>query len=334
MSVTHQGFPRLRHCTLLKLADADAIQMIVGTQGFVLRPENGGLDDFLRIKRFFDGRHSIPEIAQRAGTDEESVRGIVEQFAELGLLRREERTDWIEPADLTAKVRDSCRMWSRQIGYHRLFGSLERGEVPKEVFLGWIIEVYHYVASAATHAATAIAHCNVPNWRQILSAYLAEEYDHASLLIESLKRLGVPEDRVREAHPLIGTQSLVLMLSEIGRRSTLGYLTCTSLFEARREDYGDGKASLEKIAATYGYDPDALAPIIDHMGGDLLAGHSGLLDEALQQERTLPAREVDQAINCLHDLKHSFDQFHDQILSYYSDISNYIPRLRVDYFSL
>jgi hypothetical protein len=36
----------------------------------------------------------------------------------------------------------------------------------------------------------------------------------------------------------------------------------------------------------------------------------------------------------MHDLKHSFDQYNDNIIVYYSDVSNYIPRLKVDYFSL
>ena len=56
--------------------------------------------------------------------------------------------------------------------------------------------------------------------------------------------------------------------------------------------------------------------------------------DALAGQEFIDAREAHHAVNCMHDLKHAYDQLHDQVLQYYSDISNYIPRLRVDYFSL
>ncbi len=57
-------------------------------------------------------------------------------------------------------------------------------------------------------------------------------------------------------------------------------------------------------------------------------------EEALRGRACVPAAQAHRAVNNLHDLKHSFDQYHFGIIGYYSDISNYIPRLKVDYFSL
>ena len=64
------------------------------------------------------------------------------------------------------------------------------------------------------------------------------------------------------------------------------------------------------------------------------ANHTGLLEEALEGRDVVPAAQAHRAVNNLHDLKHSFDQYNDNIILYYSDVSNYIPRLKVDYFSL
>lgn len=124
------------------------------------------------------------------------------------------------------------------------------------------------------------------------------------------------------------------MLCDIGRSSTLAYFACTSLFEANKSDFQPARQKLEKVAMGYGVAPDSIAQIISHMEADISMGHKGLLQEALHDKTLIDSDEAHYAVNCLHDLKHSFDQFHDQILQYYNDISNYIPRLKVDYFSL
>lgn len=327
-------YPRLRHCTLIGRSDDEPLRMIVGRNHFEITEELGTREQFLHIKRYFDGRHSVGEISRLTGTSERSIRGVVAAFRELGLLRQEEPQDFIPAGQFVERVQDSCVMWSRQIGYHRLFGLLREGEARREVFLGLLLETYHFVKSAPRHISTALSHCTDARWESLLSEYLAEEHGHWRLIVQTLERVGMREDWVVAAHPIIGTMSLINMLCDIGRQSTLSYLACTSLFEARREDFDAASKELEYIGAQYGCDPEALAPLITHAGMDVGAEHSAILERALEAEGRVPAREAHLAVNCLHDLKHSFDQFHDQILQYYSDVSNYIPRLKVDYFSL
>jgi hypothetical protein len=64
------------------------------------------------------------------------------------------------------------------------------------------------------------------------------------------------------------------------------------------------------------------------------AGHASLLDEALEGFDALDAREVHLAVNAIHDLKHSLDQFYDQLLQYYVNPTSYVPRPLIDYFCL
>jgi hypothetical protein len=146
--------------------------------------------------------------------------------------------------------------------------------------------------------------------------------------------MGVPEIQVERAHPLIGTWSLINNLCEIAREDTLGYLACTKLFEARGADSLEGGETLRRLAAAYGYPADSVDPLVSHVEEDVKANHIGLLEQALTDRRAVPADQAHRAVNNLHDLKHSFDQYGDNIVLYYSDVSNYIPRLKVDYFSL
>lgn len=55
-------------------------------------------------------------------------------------------------------------MWSRQLNTHRLDKGLENREFRGKVFVGLLIETYHYVAAAAKHSATAITYCNDKWW--------------------------------------------------------------------------------------------------------------------------------------------------------------------------
>jgi Iron-containing redox enzyme len=326
-------YPRLRHCTFVK-RDDDSMYMIVGQDYFDLTQEFGPLEKFLEVKSYFDGRHSIKEISERTGVAYEDIKGIVDTFAELGLMRQEEPVELIPVESFLSRVEDSCVMWKRQIGFHRLYRQLYEGAVTKRVFVGVFQETYHYVKSAPKHIATAIAHCKNDDWQSILTEYFNDEYNHSELILRTLENLGVQRERAVSAHPIIGTMSLINMLCEIGRNSTLAYLACTRLFEATQEDAVDAEQAWKEIAARFDVDSKAIEPFLNHMRGDVISDHGSLFARALRGERYIDAKEVHYAVNCLHDLKHSYDQFHDQVIQYYSDISNYVPRLKVDYFSL
>ena len=326
--------PRLRHCTLVGTRENDKLHIVVGTDHFELSNVLGTREEFLNVKRYFDGRHSIEDIANITAIPRCDIEEVVATFDALGMLRSRDSTSVISTDEFIARINASVKMWSQQLGYHRLYGGLERREYRKEVFLGLFLETFHYVNSAARHISTATSHCTNEVWSVLLSEYLTEEYDHAKLIVETLVNLGVPASQVRSAHPLIGTLSLVNMLCQIGRESTLGYIACTALFEARKDSFSEAKETIERLATNYGFSKDAVAPILSHMEEDIAADHNSLIQEALEGIETISAKEADFVVNHMHDLKHAFDQFHDQIIEYYSDLSNYIPRLKVDFFSL
>lgn len=328
-------FPRLRHFTMLSNSSEEVLHTVVGTEHFELKEFLGNRDTFLNVKRYFDGRHSIEEISRITNVDKGDIRAIVDQFSEIGILRKEpSNTSLVPKAEFLQKVKESCLMWQRQIGCHKLFNLLAVKALRKEVLIGLFLETYHYVKSAPEHTGNALAHCKNESWKKILVDYLVDEYDHSDYYIDCLVELGIPKERVIQAHPLIGTSSLLNMLTDIGKKSTLGYLACTSLFEANKHDFQNSTRVVENIFKLYEFPLSALSGPLEHLEQDVQMGHNDLLSEALEDVEFISAEDAHYAVNCVHDLKHSFDQFHDQIIQYYSDISNYIPRLQVDYYSL
>jgi hypothetical protein len=326
--------PRLRHCTLIATENEEKLAMIVGKEHYELTADNGTRETFLKLKRYLDGRHTLSDISQRSGVALGNVKEIAAQFDALGLFRTAAPTAAISKDDFLQKVEQSTMMWRRQIGYHRLFGLLERGEAGNDLIAGFLLETYHFVRMAAQHIGTAIAHCDDPGAIDLLSEYLADEYRHHKLIADSVAAMGIPRDQIENAHPVIGTLSLVNMLCQIGRTSTLGYLCCLNLIEARPQDEQGSRAAWELIAQKAGLDGKVFDGLVRHMQIDVKVGHADLLATALSKRESIPAHDAHQAINQMHDLKHAFDQFHDQIVQYYTDVSNYVPRLTVDYFSL
>lgn len=327
--------PRLRHCTMVKKGDSDSLTIVVGTDYFSLSTNADSLEIILRLKSLLDGRRSIAEIAALREITIDEVIGVVEQFEHMGLLRAApEEQSYISGQEYIERVESTAIMWARQIGYHRLFGKLSKGLSTREVALGLLIESYHYVRSASRHISTAISHATDESAARILSKYLSDEHEHDLLFERGLEYAGIPRATLRSSHPTVGTMSLINMLCEIGRRSSLAYLSCTSLFEARSTDAEQAEAEFREICSSYDI-PELTADLfIRHFRADLSAGHSSLLRQYISKDDRIDSELAHESINLMHDLKHAFDQYHDQILIYYEDISNYSPRPKVDFFCL
>ena len=307
---------------------------MVGGEHFDLDPGEGNGHTLLRAKRYFDGRHNLHEASAALGVSPDELQDLSDQFAQLGFFREEPDVTEIRVPELLRSFDAANRSWIAQVGYHELFQRLESQTAPREVFLGLLIETYHYVRSASRHIGTALSACRNPRWSHLLAEYLAEEHDHAPLVLRTLEQLGVPQKAVLGSHPAPGTLALINMLSEIARSSTLSYFVAMSFVEARAEDAARGISSVQAVAQSYGFPAGGVESFLSHLLADVEAGHTNILEKALEGMTTVPRSEADAAANHLHDLKHGFDLFHDQILSYYSKPTNYLPRLPVDFNAL
>ncbi|HEX8153391.1 MAG TPA: iron-containing redox enzyme family protein [Thermoanaerobaculia bacterium] len=326
--------PRLRHGTIISRSHENAVLAMVGDTCYDISVEEGSKETLLELKRYLDGTYTPEQIAASLGLPEEDVVEVVETFARLDLLADPVRTDRVARESFLRKIDQTVTMWRRQISYHPLFAALETGNARVEVLHGLMIETSHFVRSAPTHIATALAHCTDPRWRAMLTNYLVEECDHERYVLQVTTAMGYDPERVRSANPVIGTTSLIANLCRIARETTLGYFLCLRLLEGQAESRSQAIASLRHIAKRYGFGPEIVEPIARHALIDVEAGHASLLDEALEGFDALDAREVHLAVNAIHDLKHSLDQFYDQLLQYYVNPTSYVPRPLIDYFCL
>ena len=326
--------PQLRHSTFIGIRGSHKVQAVMGGEHFEFEPAEANPELLFRARRYFDGRNSSAFAAETLGIPERDILRLAEQLEEWGFVQEARTEQSIPVQEFLQTMERVCRSWNRQLGFHKLFQWLENGRVEKEVLLGLMLETYHYVSAASQHIACAIANCQKKQWREMLSEYLAEEHNHAPLILETLLRMGLKREDVLASTPTPGTLALIHFLLRVGTESTLHYFVAMSFVEAREEDSAIGAESLRGMSSRFGYSSNAVEPILQHMFDDVAAGHSNLLVEALQGRESILLSEADAAANMLHDLKHAFDLFHDQILSYYSGPSNVIPRRRVNFAAL
>jgi pyrroloquinoline quinone (PQQ) biosynthesis protein C len=325
------GHARLRHSTFSDHGVADATIMSVGRKHLEITGRDLTREQFMSITRYLDGRHSVSDIAAATSLGPEVVANVVELLAARGVLAEGAPDDLIPVPEFVTVIGGVCRSWGRQLGQHPLFQGLADLSFRKEVFIGLLIETYHYVNSAPRHIATAIASCRDKRFGQLLADYFVEEYNHAHLLAETLERLGLDRAAIENSYPVSGTVSLVNMLCEIARDDTLAYFAATSLLEARADQVEGSAAQMREICQAYGWRPEALDPFISHAAADVEANHADLLSLALATRSAIPAAHAHAVVNSIHDLKHACYIFCDQIASYYSNISNHIPRQAVDF---
>src|SRR3954469_10659368 len=94
-----KAYPRLRHCTFVADGNHDFLTMVVGKEFFQITEEHGSRETFLRVKSYFDGRHSVDEISRITGVPQADIEAIVASFDGLGLMRQEEPIDRIPVED-------------------------------------------------------------------------------------------------------------------------------------------------------------------------------------------------------------------------------------------
>lgn len=325
--------PRLRHCTLIDDPGTSKTILVVGSSYFELERQTGTRAEFLKLKSLLDGRRSINEISALTGVSVESVRSIVSMFHEAGLLQERTAIDQIAVEEFKLRVEQSSLMWRRQIGLHTLFGGLTEKLYRREVFVGLLVETYHYVKALPRTLKRVASHMTDGALRDCVEQYADEEMDHFLMYEEALRRLDSVGDYIDEAHPTIGTLSLLRNFESIGLRNELGLVCCLQLIEARQTEMESAESHLVQIARNYGM-VETVQPYIEHMKADVGMGHADLLSRALRSKRFIDAPTAHEAVNDMHDLKHAFDGFHHGIIEYYADVSNYIPRPRVDFFAL
>jgi hypothetical protein len=325
--------PKFRHNLWTTFADEPEITYLTASHG-KFEVATSEAREFLNIRGFCTGHHSLDEIAARSTLPPERTREIIESLIAGDLLRRPYQPfAALEAEEIRHTLLAASRIWSDQLRETHIAVDVFNGAVARQVAIGWLLETYHYIRSVPAALDVAVAHAH-GELRDVLARYADQERGHEGFVEQSLLRLDLTQDEIRHSIPLVTTRLIDLLMRELFARTPCAALLVAALVEA--DDFGDDElpALQRDFSRHYNAPADCLAPLFRHSQIDADLGHGKLAERHAHLLRFDSEAQLNDTVNKLHDLKHAFDAQNLEIKDYYGRLGNYFPRQSVDYFAI
>jgi hypothetical protein len=184
--------------------------------------------------------------------------------------------------DTVEAIEQQATAWLRSIDGHELWTAM--AQTPTDALItGYVLENYHYLASAASHVGAAIASATSGPVRAKLIAHLEDELTHCQMLERKLIDLAGIE-RPSAMRPLPTTVAFVGFLQNLAHQDWKAYLVVSTFLQrslSETRDNGRGTGFYKEVAAHSPLGAELLAALRDHDEIDEGLGHDGRPTERL-----------------------------------------------------
>lgn len=206
---------------------------------------------------------------------------------------------------------------SRRLGVWAWRSRLPEGRAAWPHLLGQLIEHYHYIDGAAAKHATMLL--SPQDRRCYLAArrHLADEAEHADLVVEALRRWpGGPVDP-SATRPLTATSALLAWQAHVGLRwGPVGFFAAASLAEVHADIAARTPNPWSVIASRCDVDPHVVAPLAEHFDMDRAAGHGSTI-ETLLAGRQVAAGLAVEYVATLPSADDALGIWHGKVIEHY-----------------
>ena len=324
-------YPKLRENVWHIDPQQETAVLITSRQTFAV-PTDRALQ-FLRMRSYCTGWHSIDGIADKSGFSSRDVSSMLDSLAPAGIVytdsdRRDTFSRDEEVCDVLVRA---CRIWSTELQLSYIGNEFGAGRLPKPVLIGWLLEMYHYIRDFPFEIEHGARHAT-GRLKALLTTYAAQETGHENFVLQSLVNLGMSVSEVETSIPLLSTRLIGFLMRELFELAPSAALLVAAVIEAQgfaEKEIDSFKASL---AEHYGIDLHALDPYFEHQKIDVGMGHAALLADNIDLVQIEDRHTLDQVVNKIHDLKHAFDLQGLEIKAYFTTLNGkYFPRQRVDF---
>ncbi|WP_394826507.1 iron-containing redox enzyme family protein [Pendulispora albinea] len=282
----------------------------------VVPVEGRNRERLARLQPFLDGTHTVGALAAKLDWNVEECAGLVQGLYELGVLRDMAR----RPAPALSFYRHMVNIGRRET-LHELVGSplvarMLAGTLTERLVVGYLVEEYHLVASAASHISPMVAGAQTERLRMMFSDYMSGEYWHCLLLKKGLLAAGLTEEQIGAADPLPATLAVINLMRESSRTDPLAYSVWLSVMEG-----GDDKGA---VAFSKMYDQlgtlvpaEVLLPSREHAVLDFEDEHETLGAEPFVDEGDIPGHRQDAIYRYVMASVRTHALQHQQIADFY-----------------
>lgn len=183
------------------------------------------------------------------------------------------------PSTDVAALLSQLDVWRTEL--HESYNEhLAPSAVSKEVFAGWLVEMYHYIRDFPAVIDVAAERASGP-LLQLLELYGRQEVGHENFVLETLRRIGLPADEVVSSRPLVSTSAIGLLMRELVAANPGAMLLIAHLIEADGFDEAVMRSLDRDICSRHGFPEQAMAPLFEHQRVDFELGHYKLLADNL-----------------------------------------------------
>lgn len=127
----------------------------------------------------------------------------------------------VEAFDSAEAIDGAVSGWLRTIDGHKLWAEMT-DEGNEHLAIGYMVENFHYLASATRHISPAIASCHHSLIRESLLRHLEDELTHCNIIRSRLQKVGIQD--VSRLRPLPTTTAFVGYLCELARHDWKAYI--------------------------------------------------------------------------------------------------------------
>lgn len=291
---------------------------------------------FLRMRSYCTGWHSVEDVACKSGLPLEDVNALLGSLAPARIVYS--GTDEGGGKLSTEHVRDvllrACGIWSDELRISYIGNEFAQGALPKSVLIGWLLEMYHYIRDFPDAIEHGAAHAN-GKLRDVLRRYADEERGHEGFVLQTLVNLGMSRVEVTTSIPLLSTRLVGFLMRELFELEPASALMVAAVIEAQEFDEQQIAGFKARLHEHYDVDVRAFDPYFRHQEIDVSLGHAALLASNIDLVEINDAQVLDQVVNKIHDLKHAFDLQGIEIKAYFTTLNGkYLPRQPVTFASI
>lgn len=275
---------------------SDALQVDADEQRFTF----SGIDAVVarRFLSHLDGTTPWKAVAEQCEISPDTAQKLVHLLVEYKLAQPTcSPLESVSGDDFAKICRRQYRVLKARLFRHPLWTTLGYGEASKSLFMGWLIENFHYIEGVNARLSMAAATCKDPRIKPFFVKHYVEEWDHSEFFLRALERLGVSRASAMASRPLPSTLAILHHMRNAARQDPIYYAACSGFLESTGEDHEGGRAFIETLERSYAAEaPGCLTPVIQHSELDEAYQHNSVVEDVCSQ---LPQISLERASGAL-----------------------------------
>lgn len=261
--------------------------------------------------------HSLQDISA-------DLRRFTDKFAAAGLIKDVSgKPNAVSGAKFYKDVFEpALPFWLSSAFSHAFWTRMMEGRGSARLYLGWLIELYHYTKNANRHMPLAVAFCRDKRMKTMLAKHYQEEWNHFHFFERAIRAMEVNKDDLVKTLPLPMTLEMSNFMRQAARDDILAYGACSAVLEGTTVDSRSYGSFYDTMKDLYQVPDAAVRPIYEHLELDQEYAHANLYQEVCESVESIDGMRVANILDYGHQMVEHIWLWTDNIERYYGHATN------------